>query len=168
MDSVCSLPSFRYQMDLDDQLEAYRSNIMHKCNMAYHVMVNTCEKKSLWNEEYMPQYFYKTREILALTISPIQAFVETSGYVEVTKEFNDFVSWSDFAVALNDFCRERAFHPQRWTPQFCKPAFLRFGIVDDGRKIHGVRFTADYRNKQGKSISRSFSAPSVYDPETSC
>ena len=151
--------------DLEAQFREYLGNILHKLNLCYHHLVKEWGRESFWDEKRTPKYFYETKERLATMISPIQAFIQLSGWVETTSDFNHTVKQEDFLGALNMFCKSRGYNAKKWTSQLCLPTFKKFGIVDDGFKLHNIRFTPDYIQQQlqqrggGGGFSHSHSAP---------
>jgi len=147
------------QTNLQEQLLEYLPTIIHKCNMCYQLLVKEWGKTGFW--EHAPEYFQQTRQHLALMVSPIHAFIETSGFVEVTHVFTDMIPSAEFYNALNQFCHERGFLTKKWTRQYCMPTFRRLGIQDSENKLRNIKFTQDYHNKHSFGMGRSFSAPNI-------
>jgi hypothetical protein len=149
------------ETDLDRQLMEYLPQILHKCNLCYHKLAEEWKNLSFWTKA--PDYFTKTKEQLGLMVSPIQSFIQVSGYVEVTTNFNDIVPTNEFMTALNKFCQERGFLLKRWTTQLCLPTFRRFGLQETGNVLHNIRFTPEYLNRNSMPLSRSASVPAITD-----
>ena len=149
--------------DLKQQLDKYLG-ILHKCNLCYHHMVRAWGKESFWDEKRTPKYFYEQKERFATIINPIQAFIQLSGLVQPTGDYNCTVKTEDFLKALNEFCRSHGYISKKWTAQLCLSAFKKYGITDDGFKLHSIKFTDEYVQRQlgqrnGGNFVHSHSSP---------
>lgn len=131
------------QTKLDEELQKWIPNIIHKCNSAYRRLALEWNDRSFWNAD-TPQYFVKNREYLGAIISPVQSFIQMSDYVEVTHNPNDTMKLSVFLAALNQFCRERNYPLKKWTQQLYTPTFRRLGIIQDGNMLHQIKSTQEW------------------------
>ncbi len=147
------------ETDIAKQLKEWAPNIIHKCNMAYRELAARWNKVPLWNTD-LPEYFRGTREYIGGIMSPIQAFVQDSGYVEVTQLFNDTITIREFLKALDAFCHERGYPTKKWIPQLWNPTFRRFGLVQRGALIHNIKSTPEWQAQlQQQSRSTTWNAP---------
>jgi hypothetical protein len=58
---------------LQSRIKKSMGAIIHKCNVAYHDLLNKCGKGSVWSQ--LPEYFNESKQKLAAAINPLEDFL---------------------------------------------------------------------------------------------
>ena len=89
---------------LGTQLKQNFPSILHKCNLAYHEMVQKTGTSSLW--ETLPDYFKDTRKNLSATINPLEDFLNNCDAIHMNpKDPNCCIPYEEFQLMYFNFLR---------------------------------------------------------------
>ena len=119
--------------------------MIHKCNMAYRSLVETCGTASIWDK--LPEYFKKTRSNLAAVINPLEDFLENSDQIMVEEGNVDYyIPFEDFQQMYMKFCQNNNYNGIRFNKDHYETVFQAHAMSV------GVEREVTYRGMHKKNI----------------
>lgn len=128
-------------MKLGEKLEREMPRILLKCNRAYLEQVARNSSVNIWT--ILPEYFKKTRDMLAQSVNSVEAFLASE---EIIHGDDLYMPMEDFRNALKAFEMTNNFKSKRYDYDFFKGPFDKFGlnVVRAKRSYRGHNKTRDY------------------------
>lgn len=128
-------------MQLADKLEAEIAHILLKCNKMYLEAVRKWSSANVWT--VLPTYFKRTRDAIAASTNVVEAFLSSS---DVMLKPGHEIYMEDFKTALKTFAKQNNFAVKRFTGEFFRGPFQKFGVKMERRfeEVDGKTRAVDY------------------------
>ena len=110
-------------MKLGEKLEAEMPSIILKCNRAYLEQARAHSSVNIWT--LLPQYFQKTRQMLAQCVNNLEAFLASD---EVVLGGDLFCPMEDFRAALQAFEKAHNMKQKRLDNDFFRGPMGKYGF----------------------------------------
>jgi len=126
--------------------------IIHKINLAYHVLVAKTGSSSIWNN--LPEYFLKTKENLSAAINPLVDFLTNNSSIRM-EPTNDqvYMPFDDFRDLYTQHCARNQFKVSRFNRDHYGTVFEQYALtVKSDTRIYQGKMRDDIKWVIGVNI----------------